>query len=195
MPNFDLLSCRALALFLVPPTSFLPFKNSPPVFLGCSSPLQPQPSPHALPHDALKFWSPLAPHLGGLDISRTLVIGLGQHAHDTDEDFFCALDGTPALARLFVVVRVVPRSVQDADADLAVGVDVGVEDFAQEAHGGRGERVVWRESESGGEQSARVGCGGGPGDEGFPQEQVRFGNWSRGDAVRWGGSEVLVFVK
>lgn len=84
---------------------------------------------------------------------------------------------------------------QDADADLTVRVDVGVEDFAQEAHGGWGEWVVGGEGESGGKQAARVGCGGRPGNEGFPQEQVGFGNWSRGDPVRWGGSEVLVFVE
>lgn len=93
------------------------------------------------------------------------------------------------------MVGVIPGSVQDADADLTVGVDVGVEDFAKEAHGRRGERVVGREGEGGGEQAACVGRGGGPRDEGFPQEQVGFGNWSRGDPVRRGGSEILVFVK
>lgn len=93
------------------------------------------------------------------------------------------------------MVGVISRSVQDADTDLAVGIDVGVEDLAQKAHGGGGKRVVGREGEGGGEQPARVGCGGGPGDEGFPQEQVGFGYWPRGDPVRWGGSEVLVFVE
>lgn len=129
---------------------------------------QPQTPPDALPHHALKLRSLLAPHLGGLDISRTLVIRLRQHAHHANKDLFRALNGTPALAGLLVVVGVVSGSVQDADADLAVGIDVGVEDLAQKAHGRRRERVVGRECEGGGEQSAGVGCGGRPGDEGFP---------------------------
>lgn len=91
---------------------------------------EPQPPPHALPHNALKFGSPLPPHLGGLNIGRTLVVRLREHTHDADEDLFRALDGTPALTGLFVVVGVVPRGMQDAYADLAVGVYVGVEDFA-----------------------------------------------------------------
>lgn len=65
----------------------------------------------------------IAPHLGGFNVGRALVIGLGEHAHDGDEDLFDRLDGGPALRGVLVVVRVVAGRVQDGDADEATRVD------------------------------------------------------------------------
>ena len=90
---------------------------------GISRPLQPQHAAHAVPYLALVFVPPLAPHLGRLYIGGTLIVGLGEHAHDADEDLLHGLDRRPALGGLLVVVWVVTGRVEDGDADEAAGVD------------------------------------------------------------------------
>lgn len=92
--------------------------------------LHAQTPPHPISHRLLKLAPPLPPHLRRLDVGRTLVVGLGQHAHDADENLLHALDGTPALRGLFVVVGVVAGGVQDGDADEAGRVDCGAEETA-----------------------------------------------------------------
>ena len=62
---------------------------------------------HAVADLGLVLGAALAPHLGGLDVGGTLVVGLGEHAHDGDEDLLDGLDGAPALRGVLVVVRVV----------------------------------------------------------------------------------------
>ena len=78
---------------------------------------KPQHAPHPLLDAILVLAPPLAPHLSGLDVGGALVVGLGQHAHDRDEDLLDRLDGRPPLGRVLVVVRVVAGRVQDRDAD------------------------------------------------------------------------------
>lgn len=84
--------------------------------------LQSQTLLNIIPHNLLVFIPLLSPHPCGVHIRRTLVIGLRQHAHNTDEDLLDTLNGRPALGRLLVVVRVVTWWVQDRDADFAVGI-------------------------------------------------------------------------
>lgn len=43
--------------------------------------------------NVLIFLSLVAPHLSRLDVGGTLVVGLGKHAHDGDEDLLDGLDG------------------------------------------------------------------------------------------------------
>lgn len=83
----------------------------------------PQTPPHPLPHRLLKLPPPLPPHLRRLNIRRTLIIRLRQHAHHADQDLLHTLYRTPPLRCLFVVMRIVARSVQDGDADEAGWVD------------------------------------------------------------------------
>lgn len=71
----------------------------------------------------LIFGPALAPHLSGLYVGGTLVVGFGQHAHDGDQYLLDRLDRAPPLRRVFVVVGVVAWGVQDGDADEAAGVD------------------------------------------------------------------------
>jgi hypothetical protein len=85
--------------------------------------LQAQHLTHAVADLVLVLGASLSPHLGRLDVGRTLVVGLGQHAHDGDEDLLDRLDRGPALGCVLVVVGVVARSVEDRDADKAAGVD------------------------------------------------------------------------
>ena len=67
--------------------------------------------------------------------------------------------------------------------------------LAQKAHRGRVERVVPGELELGGVDAAFKGGAVGALDEGFPEEDVVFGDGAGGDAVRGGGGEELVFVE
>lgn len=84
---------------------------------------QSQPLPHFIADLLLILGSALPPHLGGLDIGGTLVIGFSQHAHNGDKDFLDALDGRPALGGVLVVVGVITGGMQDGNADCAIGVD------------------------------------------------------------------------
>lgn len=84
---------------------------------------QTQHAPDAVADRLFVLITTLAPHLGGLDIGGALVVGLGQHAHDGDEDLFDGLDGGPAFGGVLVVVGVVAWGVQDGDADEAARVD------------------------------------------------------------------------
>lgn len=54
---------------------------------------QTQPPSDFLPDPLLILASSLTPHLGGLHVGRTLIVGLRQHAHDGDQDLLDALDG------------------------------------------------------------------------------------------------------
>lgn len=85
--------------------------------------LQAQHAPNAVANRLLVLVPALAPHLGSLNVGGTLIVWLGQHAHDGDEDLFDGLDGRPALRGVFVVVGVVAGRVEDGDADEAAGVD------------------------------------------------------------------------
>lgn len=78
---------------------------------------------HLIPNLLLVLGSPLAPHLSSLHIGGTLVIRLGKHTHNRDEDLLHALDGRPALRGVFVVVWVVAGGMKDGDAYGSVGVD------------------------------------------------------------------------
>lgn len=107
---------------LVPPSPPSPTHTFP--SLISSHPLShPQTPLHPLPNRLLKLASPLPPHLGRLDIRRTLIIRLRQHAHHADQYLLHTLYRTPSLRCLLIVVRVVARGVQDGDADEAGGVD------------------------------------------------------------------------
>jgi hypothetical protein len=61
----------------------------------------------------LKVRSSFSPHPSSVDIRRTLIVRLGDHAHDTDQDLLNALNRAPALGSLFVVVRIIARRVED----------------------------------------------------------------------------------
>lgn len=108
-----------------PPPPILPINpfTPSPSFPTSHPHLHPQTPPHPLPHRLLELTPPLPPHLRRLDIRRTLIIRLRQHAHHTDQYLLHTLYRTPPLGGLFVVVRVVARGVQDGDADEAGGVN------------------------------------------------------------------------
>lgn len=65
----------------------------------------------------------------------------------------------------------------------------------QEPHRGRIERIIFRKLQLGGENAAFKGRAVRSLDQGFPEEDVVFGDGARGDAVGWGGGEEFVFVE
>lgn len=67
--------------------------------------------------------------------------------------------------------------------------------LAQKAHRGRVKRIVLWEFQLGGEDAAFKGGAVGALDEGFPEEDVVFGDGAGGDAVGGGGGEEFVFVE
>ncbi len=108
--------------------------------------------PTALPELLARTFSLLAQQPGGLHVGRALVVGILKETDDTQQDRLGRLHGAPALARGLVAVLVLLRGVQDADAQLAARVDVGVErDGGLEGQLGRHKRVGRRESEVGAE--------------------------------------------
>ena len=87
------------------------------------TPLQAQRPPHALLDLPIVLFPVVAPHLGGVDVSGALVVGLGQQVHDGQQDLLDGLDGRPALRGVLVVVGVVAGGVEDGDADQTARVD------------------------------------------------------------------------
>lgn len=65
----------------------------------------------------------------------------------------------------------------------------------QEAHRRRVQRIILGELQLGREDAAFKGRAVGSLDQGFPEEDVVFGDRAGGDAVRRGGGEELVFVE
>ena len=72
---------------------------------------------------ALIFGPSLPPHLRGFHIGRTLVVRLGQHAHDGNEDLLDALNRRPPLRSVLVVVGIIAGRVQDGDTNGSIGVN------------------------------------------------------------------------
>ena len=67
--------------------------------------------------------------------------------------------------------------------------------LAQKAHRRRVKRIVLWEFQLGGKDAAFKGGAVGALDEGFPEEDVVFGDGAGGDAVGGGGGEEFVFVE
>ena len=67
--------------------------------------------------------------------------------------------------------------------------------LAQKSHRGRVQRIIFRELQLGGEDAAFKGGAVGALDEGFPKEDVVFGDGAGGNAVGRGGGQELVLVE
>ena len=65
----------------------------------------------------------------------------------------------------------------------------------QKPHARRIQRIVLGEFQLGGEDAAFEGGAVGALDQGFPEEDVVFGDGAGGDAVGWGGGQGFVFVE
>lgn len=91
--------------------------------LACFHGLQAQTPANLVANLALIFSPSLPPHLRGLHIGRTLIVGLSQHAHDRDENLLYALNGRPSLRSVLVVVGIIAGRMQNGDADGSIGVD------------------------------------------------------------------------
>lgn len=65
----------------------------------------------------------------------------------------------------------------------------------QKPHRGRVQWIVLGKFQLGGVDTALKGCAVGPLDEGFPEEDVVFGDGAGGDSVGREGGQVFVFVE
>lgn len=114
--------------------------------------------PHTPPDPLLKLLPILPPHFPRLDIGRTLIVRTTQHTDHAQQNRLGSLHGTPSLAGALITVLVVFGRVQDADADFAIGVDVGVENGSFEFEFGRLVRIFGGELETSAEYAS---CGWG----------------------------------
>lgn len=85
--------------------------------LPAARPSETEHASHAVADLALVVTPLVAPHLSCFDVCGALVVGLGEHAHDADENLLDRLDGRPPLGGVLVVVGVVAGGVEDGDAD------------------------------------------------------------------------------
>ena len=121
-----------------------------------------------------------------IQIRRTLVIGIRQHGNDRHEDLFHAKDGSPPLrGRLVKVVRIVPRFVQDGDANLPILVNIRMPHFALERHFRRPIWEVFGEDEAGLEEASLEEGAVGSHDEDFPIVNVAVVYESYGNEINW----------
>lgn len=85
--------------------------------------LQAQALANLIANLALILRPALPPHLRGLHVGGTLIVGLSQHAHNGYEDLLDALDWRPSLRSVLVVVGVITRGVQNGDTNGSIGVN------------------------------------------------------------------------
>ena len=165
----------------------------------------------------------IPPHLGSLNVRGAFVIGLGEHAHDADQDLLDALDGTPPLRCALIVVWIISGRVQDRYADEAGRIDwdeistglllsfcighrgskgrkmtartIRMPYVAQKLHCRWRKWIVFGELEFGGEDTALERGAVRSLDESFPDEDVIFGNGTGGDSFWRRGGEKFVFVE
>jgi hypothetical protein len=107
---------------------------------------------NALAHTTSKLlilaFSLLTEQLGRIQVGGALVVGLVKQGQDADEDGLGGLDRAPTLGSALVAVLIVLGRVQDGDAELAVGVYVGVEGYGRlEDELGWHVRVLGREAQ------------------------------------------------
>mmetsp|Transcript_5404 Transcript_5404/g.11744 ORF Transcript_5404/g.11744 Transcript_5404/m.11744 type:complete len:206 (-) Transcript_5404:157-774(-) len=126
-------------------------KTSPntPILLACLLTL-----PHALANLLFEPRPVVTPLYRCVQVRRTLVVGVRQQGDHRHQNLLHPEDGPPPfLGRLVEVVRVLPRMVQDGDADLPVLVNVRVPHLALEGHFGRFIREIFGENEAGLEEA------------------------------------------
>ena len=63
--------------------------------------------PHTTSNLLLEFWVVVPPLLGRVHVGRALVVGVGEHGDDGDEDGLHCVDRQPPLTRLLVPVSVI----------------------------------------------------------------------------------------
>lgn len=96
----------------------------------------------------------LAQQAAGFNVGGALVIGAVEEAEDADENGLWRAGGIPPFRGIFVSMRVVTGRVKDRYAELAVGVDVGMErNRLEEGHRRRRSWKVLGEGHAGAEKA------------------------------------------
>lgn len=127
----------------------------------------------------------ISPLYSGVQIRRTLVVGIRQHGNDRHKDLLHAEDGPPPLlGRLVEVMRVLPGIVKDGDANFPVLVNIRMPHFRLEWHRGRLIREVFGEDEPGLEEAALVKGAIWTHDQNFPIVDIFVGEPHRNE-IDW----------
>jgi hypothetical protein len=131
--------------------------------------------PHALADFLFEARPIITPLYGGIQICWTLIVRIRQHRNDRDKDLLHPENGPPPLlGRLELVVWVLPRIVEDGDANLPVLVNIRMPHFRLKGHRGRLIGKIFGEDQSGLEEAALVEGAVGAHDEDFPIVDVAF---------------------
>lgn len=109
---------------------------------------------HATRHLALEIRIRLSPFLCSVHIGRRLVVGIGQHRNDRDQNRFDSVHRQPALGGLLVAPLIIAGLVQNADADVSVLLDIRMPDLSDELHARRPQWVFLREEQVSFEEAA-----------------------------------------
>mmetsp|Transcript_12225 Transcript_12225/g.33629 ORF Transcript_12225/g.33629 Transcript_12225/m.33629 type:complete len:213 (-) Transcript_12225:446-1084(-) len=114
---------------------------------------------HDLPDLLFEGRSVISPHDGSIEVGWGLIVWIGEHGDNRDEDLLDAQDWPPSLVCAFLRVELVLAGwVQDRYAHFAVFVHVGVPHLGREGHGGWHVGEVGREDEAGLEEATLVVC-------------------------------------
>jgi len=84
--------------------------------------------------DPLVFRIVVPIELATVNVRTTLEVRFGEHRNDAQKHLLDALDGAPPFRGLLVHQWVVARGVQNGDADVAIWVDVWVEQRRLKLH-------------------------------------------------------------
>ena len=66
--------------------------------------------------DAVEFGPVCAPELAGINVGSRLIVRLGKHAYNREKDLLYRLDRGPSFGAVFILIWIVSRRMQDADA-------------------------------------------------------------------------------
>lgn len=138
---------------------------------------------HTAGYLALEFSVVLPPLLGGVHIGGGLVVRIGQHGDNREEDRLHGVHRQPALLGLFIAPLVIPRLVEDRDAHVAGLVDIRMPDLSDELHARRTQRILLGEDEVGLEAATFVEGVRGPDDHNLPLEDIGIADQAGGEAL------------
>lgn len=138
---------------------------------------------HTFGHLLLELRVGLSPLLGGVHVGRALVVGVGQHGDDGDQDGLHGVDRQPALARLLVTVPVISWLVKNRDANFAVLINIWVPNLGENLELWGLEGVLPREQKVTLEETAFVEGIRGTNYHHLPSEDVVVVDESGGEAL------------
>jgi len=96
--------------------------------------------------------------LCGVDIRGAIQVWFlrGKEGYDAQQDRLDTMDGHPSFPRVFITILIVAWGVENRDTYIAIGIDVRMPHWCDEAHLGRHVRELRREGQSRFEETTLV---------------------------------------